>query len=484
MKILFAKIFLVFLLSGQFLPVWAQPQAADKSFLLRPEWEHASLGYLIKEMATGRVVSSYQPDRQLTPASVLKVLTTATALGILGEEYKYPTTLSYDGAIQDSVLQGNIYIKGHGDPTLGSSYFAPESKDFLPLWIKAIQGLGIKEIKGGIIADESIFDTEGVSMKWVREDLGSYYGAGSYGLNLFDNRFDLYIKSGAPGTRPQVLRTSPQVELSLHNYLRAQSVKSDSSYMVGMPFSTERFLYGVVPAYQSQYRLRGDIPEPALFLAEYLHRQLQERGIRITRKPSCYRQFMERGNWNPGERTEIITTYSPPLKKIIEKTNHVSHNLFADALLKTLGLRYQPKRNEVISSFGRGIQIVKDFWKKKGVDVSEITIYDGSGLAPANKVTAHFITDVLTYMATKSTHVQVFRNSLPQAGLEGSVRNFLKDTSLSGKAWLKSGSMSGVRCYAGYIQKNGKWYSVVLLANNFSGSTWTINRCLEKLLLE
>ena len=118
------------------------------------------------------------------------------------------------------------------------------------------------------------------------------------------------------------------------------------------------------------------------------------------------------------------------------------------------------------------------------MDVSEITIYDGSGLAPANKVTAHFITNVLTYMATKSTHVQVFRNSLPQAGLEGSVRNFLKDTSLSGKAWLKSGSMSGVRCYAGYIQKNGKWYSVVLLANNFSGSTWTINRCLEKLLLE
>ena len=137
----------------------------------------------------------------------------------------------------------------------------------------------------------------------------------------------------------------------------------------------------------------------------------------------------------------------------------------------------------MISSFGRGIQVVKAFWEEKGVDISGITIYDGSGLAPANKVSARFISDVLTYMVTKSTHAQAFRNSLPVAGQEGSVRNFLKDTSISGKAWLKSGSMSGVRCYAGYIQKNGKWYSVVLLANNFKGSSWAMNRCLEEFLV-
>lgn len=483
MKILFAKIFLTFLLFGQFIPVYPQQKEPGKQLSLRPELKHASLSYLVKEATTGKIITDFQPDLQLTPASVLKVLTTATALELLGEDYTYPTTLFYDGAIQDSILRGNIYIKGHGDPTLGSGYFAPESKTFIQTWIEAIRRLGIREIQGRIIADESIFDTEGVSMKWVREDLGSYYGAGSYGLNLFDNRFDLYVKSGAPGTRPQVLRTSPHIELTLHNYLRAQSVKSDSSYLVGMPFSTERFLYGVVPAYQSQYRLRGDMPEPPLFLAKYLHQQLQEQGIRITQKPACYRYFMEKGGWNPGAQTEIITTYSPTLRKIIEKTNHVSHNLFADALLKTIGLRYQPKRNEVISSFGRGIQVVKAFWEEKGVDISGITIYDGSGLAPANKVSAHFISDVLTYMVTKSTHAQAFRNSLPVAGQEGSVRNFLKDTSLSGKAWLKSGSMSGVRCYAGYIQKNGKWYSVVLLANNFKGSSWAMNRCLEEFLV-
>lgn len=94
---------------------------------------------------------------------------------------------------------------------------------------------------------------------------------------------------------------------------------------------------------------------------------------------------------------------------------------------------------------------MKSYWKDKGLDVSSLRITDGSGLAPTNKVTARFLNDLLTYMV-KSKHAEAFMSSLPQAGVEGSVRNFLKESSLSGKAFLKSGSMSGVRCYAGYVK--------------------------------
>ena len=478
------KIFILTLLLLSRVFVLAQGAQIGKNWMAGKGMKHASVGYLIKEVHSQETLYSYQPDMQLTPASVLKVLTTATALELLGEEYRYPTTLLYDGSIQDSILYGNIYIKGHGDPTLGSAYFAPESERFIRQWVDGIRRLGIREVTGAVIADESIFDTEGISMKWVREDLGSYYGAGSYGLNVFDNRFSLYLRSGAPGTRPEVVDCSPELPLKVHNYLRAKQVKTDSSYVVGMPFSEERFLYGVVPAYQKRYRLRGDIPEPALFLAHYLQKSLEAEGIRIHKKAACYRQFMERGDWHPAPQTEILTTYSPSLLKIIEKTNHVSHNLFADALLKTIGLRYRPKPHEVISSFERGVQVLKNYWKLKGLDVSALRMTDGSGLSPANKVTPRFMADLLDYMAVESKHAAAFRSTLPMAGQEGSVRNFLKDTSLMGKAWLKSGSMSGVRCYAGYIQKNGKWYSVVLFANNFSGSTWLMNHRFEKLLLE
>ena len=121
-------------------------------------------------------------------------------------------------------------------------------------------------------------------------------------------------------------------------------------------------------------------------------------------------------------------------------------------------------------------------YKRQGLDVSSLRITDGSGLAPTNKVTARFLNDLLTYMV-KSKHAEAFMSSLPQAGVEGSVRNFLKESSLSGKAFLKSGSMSGVRCYAGYVKNQGKTYSVVLLTNNYSMSSWTINRRLEQVLI-
>ncbi len=459
-------------------------QKADpiSRFLGKPGMEHASFACLVTELSGGKAIGEYRPDVWLTPASVLKLLTTATALELLGETYRFPTTVSHDGTITDGVLDGNIYIQGHGDPTLGSSHFAPESEAFIEEWKEAIRRQGIREIKGAVIADESIFDSEGISMKWLREDLGSYYGAGSYGLSFRDNLYSLYLNTGAIGSRPALIRTDPEIGLVFHNYLETAAVKSDSSFIVGMPFSGERYLYGVVPANRQSYRLKGDIPDPALFLAQYLQKELKKDGISIREEATCYRLLSERQEWKPGTRTEIVTTYSPTLREIVEKTNHVSHNLFADALLKTIGLRYENPRKHVISSFGKGIEVVKSYWKGKGLDVSSLRITDGSGLSPANKVTARFLNGLLAYMA-KSGHAEAFMSSLPKAGIEGSVRNFLKDSSLSGKAFLKSGSMNGVRCYAGYVKDRGKTYCVVLLANNFPTDSRTISRRLEQLLI-
>lgn len=481
MKKVSIKIFLLVLLFLNITVSQGLSISIEQKSKEQKELKHVLLSYLITEIATGKTVCSYQSDLLVSPASVLKIVTTATALELLGEDYQYPTTLLYDGEIQDSILQGNIYIKGYGDPTLGSSYLSPKSGKFLQQWIEAVQELGIREINGAIISDESLFDTEGISMKWVREDLGSYYGAGSYALNVFDNRFNIYIKSDAPNTRPQVVETFPKMEITFHNYLRSKQQKKDSSYVVGMPFSSERFLYGTVPAYQNHYKLRGDIPDPPLFLAQYLQQCLEETGIRVNHPAMCYRMFMEQECWKNNTKKEIITTYSQKLSEIIEVTNHVSHNLFADALLKTIGLQYEPY-GKVISSFGRGVQVLKSFWEEKGLDTDALQISDGSGLAPANKTTARFLTDLLAYMATQSRHTQVFRNSLPIAGQEGSVRYFLRDCNFDGNFWLKSGSMSGVRCYAGYAHIKEKWYTIVLLCNNFDGSAWLINHYYENIL--
>lgn len=479
------KIVLLCLLICLHLLAGAQTPAPVKWLLQAPYMRGASFSLVVKEVQEGRTVYSYDTDRLQSPASVLKTVATATALEILGEDYRYPTTLEYDGILENGTLEGNLYIKGSGDPSLGSSHFAPGQNKFLSTWIAALQKAGIKHITGSVISDESIFDTEGVSIKWLREDMGNYYAPGSYGISIFDNMYKLSLQTGAAGTRPVLKGTEPDIPfIRFKNYLKAAPVSSDSAYIIGAPLDDVRYLYGVLPANREAYVLKGDIPDPALYLARYLTDQLQQKGIRVDGSPSCYRIEVEENRWKKGERKEIVTTYSPTLREIASICNHVSHNLYADALVKTVGLQYKPRRNEMISSFGRGVQVVKEYWEKKGLDVFPLRMNDGSGLAPADKVSAGFMGELLVYMATESAVSDAFIASLPQAGIEGSVRNFLKGSKLQGKAHLKSGGITGVRSYAGYITKDGKTYAVAVFSNNYSCPMSRMTRALEKLLLQ
>ena len=479
------KIVLLCLLICLHLLAGAQTPAPVKWLLQAPYMRGASFSLVVKDVQEGRTVYSYDTDRLQSPASVLKTVATATALEILGEDYRYPTTLEYDGILENGTLEGNLYIKGSGDPSLGSSHFAPGQNKFLSTWIAALQKAGIKHITGSVISDESIFDTEGVSIKWLREDMGNYYAPGSYGISIFDNMYKLSLQTGAAGTRPVLKGTEPDIPfIRFKNYLKAAPVSSDSAYIIGAPLDDVRYLYGVLPANREAYVLKGDIPDPALYLARYLTDQLQQKGIRVDGSPSCYRIEVEENRWKKGERKEIVTTYSPTLREIASICNHVSHNLYADALVKTVGLQYKPRRNEMISSFGRGVQVVKEYWEKKGLDVFPLRMNDGSGLAPADKVSAGFMGELLVYMATESAVSDAFIASLPQAGIEGSVRNFLKGSKLQGKAHLKSGGITGVRSYAGYITKDGKTYAVVVFSNNYSCPMSRMTRALEKLLLQ
>lgn len=479
------KIVLLCLLICLHLLAGAQTPAPVKWLLQAPYMRGASFSLVVKDVQEGRTVYSYDTDRLQSPASVLKTVATATALEILGEDYRYPTTLEYDGILENGTLEGNLYIKRSGDPSLGSSHFAPGQNKFLSTWIAALQKAGIKHITGSVISDESIFDTEGVSIKWLREDMGNYYAPGSYGISIFDNMYKLSLQTGAAGTRPVLKGTEPDIPfIRFKNYLKAAPVSSDSAYIIGAPLDDVRYLYGVLPANREAYVLKGDIPDPALYLARYLTDQLQQKGIRVDGSPSCYRIEVEENRWKKGERKEIVTTYSPTLREIASICNHVSHNLYADALVKTVGLQYKPRRNEMISSFGRGVQVVKEYWEKKGLDVFPLRMNDGSGLAPADKVSAGFMGELLVYMATESAVSDAFIASLPQAGIEGSVRNFLKGSKLQGKAHLKSGGITGVRSYAGYITKDGKTYAVAVFSNNYSCPMSRMTRALEKLLLQ
>ncbi|GMB10625.1 MAG: D-alanyl-D-alanine carboxypeptidase/D-alanyl-D-alanine-endopeptidase [Candidatus Improbicoccus devescovinae] len=458
--------------------VLAETPRCVKNFMQTASMKNTDFAFIVKDIDSGEIVYDYNIKNNMVPASVLKIVTTATALEIFGADYRYKTHLQYDGEIKNGILHGNIYIKGSGDPTLGSEYFEPRTK-FLVDWAEAIRKLSIKKITGQIISDESIFDNQGIHARWQAEDLGLHYAAGSYGLNVFDNRYKLFLKSGVLGSKPRIATAHPEMNLNFLNELTV-SHKPSGATIFGVPFSNERFLNGSV-APNSSCMIYGDIPDPALYLANLLTETIKNLGIQIEGHPTCFRLISQSGKSLTQKRQNITTTYSPPMSEIVKITNYLSHNLFADTLLKTIGTKHE-KTDEPLNSFDKGIIVLKKYWANKGID-SDLILYDGSGLTPMNRITATFISDILVYMATKSLASEAFINSFPASGVTGTNNKLLHGTCLEGKALLKSGWISGVMCYAGYINSNDKKYVICIFINNYHCNTCEINKAIEEILL-
>ena len=455
-------------------------QVAVDNFVKTKGLNSAHIGVNVIDLETGKSVASCNKNKSLAPASVMKVVTTSTALELYGPDYRIPTLLQYSGFIDSSgVLQGDIYIKGGGDPTLGSEYIDRDKNDFFDVCVSAVARAGIKSINGRVIADETCFDFEGISFKWLWEDLGVDYGAGSYGISIYDNIYRLFFKTEEPGSKPQILRTEPNMDdVVFRNYLISEKRDNDSVYLCGIPFTNERWLYGALPANRTEFVTGGSIPDPPYFAAMCLHKALTDAGVSISDVPTTCRILEEQNRETANNRTLLHTYYSPPLSDIIRKTNVPSNNHYADHLLKLSALSKHSQ-----ASFKKGTDFALSFWKNKGMNLSGLVLYDGSGLSPSNRLTPQFVTDVLLYMNNKSRYAGDFYASLPIAGKEGTVRNFLKDANI-GEVRLKSGSISGVQCYAGYINKGAKRYAFCIMVNDFENSRQALRKAMEKMIID
>jgi D-alanyl-D-alanine carboxypeptidase/D-alanyl-D-alanine-endopeptidase (penicillin-binding protein 4) len=169
---------------------------------------------------------------------------------------------------------------------------------------------------------------------------------------------------------------------------------------------------------------------------------------------------------------------SPPLSEIIKETNVHSNNGYAEQIFRYLAL----SKNKIGTSNG-SVQVIRSFWKSKGLPVEQLFMYDGCGLSPVDAVSSQFFVDLLSYMQTISTNRDAFFNSLPVAGKSGTLTNFLEKTALQGKVHAKSGTISRVKCYAGYIDLKRKNYVFAIMVNNPNGTSKAVIRKMEELLL-
>ncbi len=432
----------------------------------------ANISILVNDLSTGKTVDSFRSKNAVVTASTMKVITTATALELFGANYKFETRLETDGTLaKDSVLKGNLYIRAGGDPTLGSDKVG--DKDFLNQWVAVIRLAGINSIEGQIIVINDIFDNEVINRKWTWEDMGNYYASGIHGISYLDNTFRAYFKSGVVGSKTSILRTEPVIDgLIIDNQVKSAAISSDNAYFFGAPFSNNRLVTGEIPANQTDFLVKADIPNPADVLVKQLKERLQVNGIKVLDKN--FQDVLKLDN-----NRVIYTHFSPRLAEIINETNINSNNHFAEYLFKLIGTKPTlPATNK------QAIENIRAFWKSKGLPVDQLFQADGSGLSPTNAVSAEFFVKLLTYMKTQSKYSKEFYESLAVSGESGTMKSFLDNTSLKSKVHAKSGTISGVKSYIGYIDNNGKSLVFAILVNNFNGSSREVTQKIENFLVQ
>ena len=470
------KRFFPFLLGALFF-AQASAQTPVENFLNSSAVGNANVSLLVRNLDTGETVAEHNAAVSLIPASTMKLVTSAVAFELLGADYRFRTKLKTDGTIDENgVLHGNLIIFGGGDPTLGSARVPNAQREFLPRWSREIQRAGIRSITGSVIGDASLFDSQGINSRWIWENIGSFFAAGAYGIAYMDNAARVHFNSGAVGTTPAITRVVPYIPgLTFNNHLRSTSIGRDSAVIYGAPFSMERTIYGEIPANRPNVTARMDIPDPALLLAQHLHNRLTADGITIGGEPIGIYHPME----NSETRETIFVHHSMPLSFINQEINFRSNNHYSEQVFRYLALQRQPQ-----ATTQGAINVINRHLHRRGINNRYFFMFDGSGLSRGNGASAEFLVDLLTYMKLESPVGAEFFESLPVGGESGTISSLFNNETLNGRVHAKSGSLTRVRAYAGYLQMEGKNYAFAVIVNNFSARPINVVREIENFLTE
>jgi len=453
-------------------------------FQNNPVARFGTVSLSVRRVRDGQPVIDYKSRQTMSTASTLKLITTATALAVLGPTFSYTTALEYDGSIRDSTLTGNIYIRGSGDPSLGTWRYSggPDTPTLLTIWAGAIRRAGIRRVQGSVIGDASLYTNSPVPDTWPYSDLGNYYGAGLSGLNINENLYRVFFRPGNAVTAPATfLRTDPTLPyVTLTNTVSTDAAGTgDQVNIYGAPFANQQWLTGKIPLDSKEFSVKGSLPDPAFFAAFALTNQLQQTGISVANQPTTYGPGQPAPK-APLKRVVIHTQYSPPLTELAQQTNFQSINLYAEGLMRTTGVRLVPS----LRTTDEAVEAIENFWRNKGVNLDGFQMRDGSGLSTVGGLTADNMTGILARMGQEQAF-PAFYETIPVVGQSGTVRNLARNSAAAGNVRAKSGSIEGVRAYAGYFTAaNGEPMAFSMMVNRFTpGQSRVLTGQFERLMV-
>jgi D-alanyl-D-alanine carboxypeptidase/D-alanyl-D-alanine-endopeptidase (penicillin-binding protein 4) len=427
--------------------------------------KYATISLTVMDANTGGIIFSVNPDLGMAPASTLKTVTAATSFYLLGKDYKYQTVLGYNGNISaDGILNGDLIVKGSGDPTLGSwRWTSTTETSVMTAWINAIKSAGIKQINGRIIGDDTLFGSQAIPDGWLWQDVGNYYGGGATALSWRENQFQVKVRPGKVNEPVNILLAEPLMPyLTIKSELITGAAGTGDLGFAYLPvLNNIMYIRGSYAVDQTKGYIALAIPDPAYDVAFQLKEALQRLSINVAGAAASSQSLRSMSMTAPVITQNLHVKESPELSKIIYWLNQKSVNLYAENLVKTFALQAGKNVSTV-----EGLKIMTDFWKDKGIDVASLNLFDGSGLSPRDRITGRSLTAILK-LAKKEPWFNDFYQSFP-------LYNQMK---------MKSGSGNDILAFSGFHKnKNGQEFVFTIMINNYNGSTASMRQKLFRVL--
>lgn len=477
-----------------------------EAILSQPELERGFWGIEITSAGSGKVLYSLNADKLFTPASNTKLFTTAAALALIGPDYKFRTTIETNGSLDKyGRLSGDVFLVGRGDPTLSGRempYSMRTQRDADP--VKVLEQLadeltqkGVKYIDGDVVADDSYFAFERYGEGWSQDDLVWAEGAPVSALTINDNVVFVNILPGThPGDKAFVSLTPFADYYTIDNRLMTTPAGTGRKvYINREPGSTQLTLWGTIPMDDPGANEGLAIEDPAEFAASLFRHLLEMRGIAVYGKQrtrhtelaslstftstviASSRGGDEHSLTSPAGPLVLAEYQSAPLSQDIQVINKVSQNLHAEILLRLLG-----REKGTGGTVQAGLEVLRGFLNNAGISSDDYSFFDGSGLSRENLVTPHAVIELLRYAAGQPWGKE-FRDSLPAAGVDGSLAERFKDLDPEARVYGKTGSLGGVKTLSGYaVTSKGDQLAFSILTNNFSLPGKRVNDVIDSIV--